>query len=59
MGHARWQPRKMLAISASAADVTTFLMLVHMTWTGALFLIVVVGLLVRINHPEARDFASG
>ena len=43
MGHARWQPRKMLAISASAADATTFLMVVHMTWMGALFLIVVVG----------------
>jgi len=58
MGHARWQPRKMLDTSASAADAT-FLMVVHITWMGALFSIVVAGLLVRMNHPEARDFASG
>jgi len=31
----------------------------HITWRGALVLIDADGLLVRMNHPEARDLASG
>jgi len=37
IGYAHWLPRKMLATSASAADATTFFMVVHITWMGRCF----------------------
>jgi len=49
----------MLAISASAAEATTFLIVEHMTCIGALDLMDADGLLVKTNHPAARDLASG
>ena len=45
-------------ISASVADVTTFLIVEHVIWIRALVLIVAVGVLVSTNHPEARNLTS-
>ena len=62
IGTARWKPRYVLPVSASDADCCTFLMAVHMTWSGPfgrIILFVLVGSLVRIYHPDALDLALG
>ena len=62
IGTACWKLRYVLPVSASDADCCTFLIAVHMTWMGPLgliMLLVLVGSLVRVYHPDARERALG
>ena len=61
MGQARWVAMKIPPVSASAADAMTFLMVLHITWRGALVVGVDwrVGSVPRLYQAAARERACG
>ena len=63
MGHAPWAAAKYSTppVSASAAEDTTFLMVLHMTWTGELVmgLVTFLGSFPKMNQAAARLRAFG